>query len=119
MAYQDSAFQDSAYRDESLVSEVNGFPLAWKLSGQKYGKFRIDDGFDLSIISVNTWALEPNSNFKDLRMEATIKYLENSNHDIVFLQEVWMYSDFKKLKRIFPYSSHFGTPDGKFCPQVR
>ena len=52
-------------------------------------------------------------------MAAILEFLEAGHHDLVFLQEVWMYSDFQKLRRIFPYSTHFGTPNSRLCPQVR
>ena len=76
--------------------------------------------FDLNVISINIWAFNwPMSEEKDERMDALIKYLENSDHDIVFLQEVWMQSDFQKIKKAFPYSSYYGSPGSKFCPQIR
>ena len=71
------------------------------------------------MLSLNAWGLWPQSEAKDERMAAILEFLEAGHHDLVFLQEVWMYSDFQKLKRIFPYSTHFGTPNSRLCPQVR
>ena len=56
---------------------------------------------------------------KDARISATADYLQKSDIDVVFIQELWMFSDFQKLKSIYPYSSYYGTPNSRFCPQIR
>ena len=56
---------------------------------------------------------------KDLRVSKTIEFLRNSDYDIVFMQEAWMFSDFEKIKSVYPYSTWFGSPNSVFCPEIR
>ena len=82
--------------------------------------------FDIKVITMNVlghkFPFPPAmraSEEKDTRINATLDYLRNSDIDVIYMQEVWYFSDFKKLQKIYPYSSHFGTPNNIFCPQIR
>ena len=90
---------------------------------------RNSEHFDIKVMSMNVlgfkWPHPWSSNGlraseeKDARISATANYLKNSDIDVVFLQELWMFSDFQKLRSIYPYSSYYGTPNSRFCPEVR
>merc|ERR1719195_2100705 len=56
---------------------------------------RSEDNFDLRVLSLNAWGLWPQSEAKDERMAAIREFLEAGHRDLVFLQEVWMYSDYQ------------------------
>ena len=90
---------------------------------------RNSEHFDIKVMSMNVlgfkWPHPWSSNGlraseeKDARISATANYLKNSDIDVVFLQELWMFSDFQKLRSIYPYSSYYGTSNSRFCPQIR
>ena len=76
--------------------------------------------FTLKLLSINIWGFKwPMSEDKDLRVAKIIDFLRSSDHDIVFMQEAWMYSDFQQIKYLFPYSTFFGSPNSVFCPTVK
>ena len=76
--------------------------------------------FTLKLLSINIWGFKwPMSEDKDLRVARIVEFLQSSDYDIVFTQENWMFSDFQKIKSLFPYSTYFGSPNSVFCPKVR
>ena len=72
----------------------------------------------LKLLSANIWGLEWMSEDKELRVARIVEFLQSSDYDIVFVQENWMFSDFKKIKSAFPYSTNFGSPSSVFCPEA-
>ena len=78
------------------------------------------NGFTLKLLSINIWGFKwPMSEEKDLRVSKIIEFLTSSDYDIVFMQEAWMFSDFEKLKAVYPHSTRFGSPNSVFCPEIR
>ena len=76
--------------------------------------------YSLKVISMNIWAFKwPQASGRNTRVDAIVEFLASQDYDLVFLQEVWQQSDFQKLKNLFPYSSYYGTPNSRFCPQIR
>ena len=76
--------------------------------------------FTLKLLSINIWGFKwPMAEDKDLRVSKIVEFLRSSDYDIVFMQEAWMFSDFEKMKSVFPYSTRFGSPNSVFCPEIR
>ena len=67
---------------------------------------------------MNAWGFNFWAEDKQIRMPAIVAFLKQSNHDIVFIQEVWYHSDFQKLLDTFPYSTFYGSPGSLLCPAV-
>ena len=76
--------------------------------------------FTLKLLAINIWGFKwPMSEDKDLRVSKIVEFLTSSDYDIVFMQEAWMFSDFEKLKSVYPHSTRFGSPNSVFCPEIR
>ena len=76
--------------------------------------------FTLKLLAINIWGFKwPMSEDKDLRVSKITEFLRNSDYDIVFMQEAWMFSDYEKIKSVYPYSTRFGSPNSVFCPEIR
>lgn len=76
--------------------------------------------FDIKVLSINSWLLDwPLSTDHDARMDGIFNYLQTSDHDIVFMQENWLFNDYQRLRSLYPYSTLYGTPGSIFCPQLR
>ena len=76
--------------------------------------------FTLKLLEINIWGFKwPMSEDKDLRVSKIVEFLTSSDYDIVFMQEAWMFSDFEKLKAVYPHSTRFGSPNSVFCPEIR
>ena len=76
--------------------------------------------FTLKLLAINIWGFKwPMSEDKDLRVSKIVEFLRSSDYDIVFMQEAWMFSDFEKIKSIYPYSTMFGSPNSVFCPEIK
>lgn len=54
--------------------------------------------FTLKILTLNCWGLWFGSEKRKERMPAIVRHLNENNYDIVFLQEVWVSSDFESIK---------------------
>ena len=74
--------------------------------------------FTLRVLVMNAWGFNVWAEDKQTRMPAIAAFLKQSNHDIVFIQEVWYHSDFQKLRDTFPYSTFYGSPGSLLCPAV-
>jgi len=69
--------------------------------------------FDLNILNLNVWGL---ADAKKERMPAIAKMLQNSDYDVVLVQEAWYNVDYLLLAATFPYVTNYGTPGSRFCP---
>ncbi|KAL4703310.1 hypothetical protein ACJJTC_006673 [Scirpophaga incertulas] len=67
--------------------------------------------FTLNIFTLNCWGIPVVSKNRIERIEAIAKYLIQSNHNIVCLQEIWSEKDYTTLKEslniVLPYSYYF------------
>ena len=63
--------------------------------------------FDLNILNLNVWGL---ADAKKERMPAIAKMLQNSDYDVVLVQEAWYNVDYLLLAATFPYVTNYGTP---------
>ncbi|XP_047023751.1 putative neutral sphingomyelinase [Helicoverpa zea] len=67
--------------------------------------------FTLNVFTLNCWGIPVVSKNRHERFEAIAKYLQESSHNIVCLQEVWSEKDYlylkDSLKINFPYSHYF------------
>ena len=101
--------------------DSTGNPLRSHISHEDLGRnIQRKNDFTLKLLSANIWGFKwPMSEDKDLRVARIVEFLKSSDYDIVFTQENWMFSDFQKIKSLFPYSTYFGSPNSVFCPKVR
>ena len=100
--------------------DSTGNPLRSHISHEDLGRnTQRKNDFTLKLLSANIWGLEWMSEDKELRVARIVEFLQSSDYDIVFVQENWMFSDFKKIKSAFPYSTNFGSPNSVFCPEAR
>ena len=65
--------------------------------------------FDLKILNLNVWGLKL-ADLKNERMPAIAKMLENSDYDVVLVQEAWYNVDYHLLAATFPHVTNYGTP---------
>ena len=64
---------------------------------------------EVKVFTLNIWGIGYGlTEDREIRVKAIADYLAQSEYDIVLLQEVWMQSDFQKLKNVFPIA---GIPD--------
>ncbi|KPJ10699.1 Putative neutral sphingomyelinase [Papilio machaon] len=67
--------------------------------------------FTLNIFTLNCWGIPGVSKNRKERIEAIAKYLMQSSHNIVCLQEIWSEKDYlflkDSLKEVLPYSHYF------------
>ncbi|CAB3228620.1 unnamed protein product [Arctia plantaginis] len=67
--------------------------------------------FTLNIFTLNCWGIPVVSKNRKERFEAIAKYLQESSHSIVCLQEVWSEQDYlfikENVKSVLPYSHYF------------
>ena len=76
--------------------------------------------FMIKVLQINSWLFEwPLSTDHDARMDGIFNYLQTSDYDIVFMQENWLFKDYQRLRSLYPYSTLYGTPGSKFCPELR
>ena len=74
------------------------------------------DHFSLRMLNMNVWGIRYYSERKDERMKGIVKFLQNSDYDIIFIQELWTPKDYKMLKKLYKYSTQHGSPDSYTCP---
>lgn len=72
----------------------------------------------LKVLVMNVWGDNIWGEEKETRMPKIAKFLENSNYDLVFIQEAWYYEDFEMLTDTFPYSTFYGSSGSLLCPCV-
>nr|CAG4640624.1 EOG090X00X3 [Eulimnadia texana] len=76
---------------------------------------------ELVILTLNCWGILGISKDRKPRMAAIAKELLSGNYDFVFLQEVWVKSDYefiaKQVSSVLPYSYYFhsGVINGGIC----
>ncbi|KAI0295027.1 Endonuclease/exonuclease/phosphatase [Russula brevipes] len=65
----------------------------------------------LNVFTLNCWGLKYVSRHRSERIKAITQYLENSNFDIIALQELWVYADYgivrSRLCQSLPFSKFF------------
>ena len=107
-------------RNHPIPSVIHSPPVPY-IQYQDLGRnIQTTNDFTLKLLSANIWGFKwPMSEDKDLRVARIVEFLQSSDYDIVFTQENWMFSDFQKIKSLFPYSTYFGSPNSVFCPKVR
>lgn len=57
-----------------------------------------DEEFTIRVLTLNCWGLWFGAKKRRQRMTGIVKYLRENNCDIVFLQEVWVTSDFEIIR---------------------
>ena len=62
---------------------------------------------------MNVWGLGSKTDKLNVRMAALKTLLQNSDYDIVLIQEAWFHREYKILASAFPYASNYGS-QGKF-----
>ena len=106
-------------RNHPIPSVIHSPPVPY-IQHQDLGRnIQTTNDFTLKLLSANIWGLEWMSEDKELRVARIVEFLQSSDYDIVFVQENWMFRDFKKIKSAFPYSTNFGSPNSVFCPEAR
>ena len=55
--------------------------------------------YNVKILNMNVWGIRYYSERKNERMEAIYKFLMKADYDIVFLQELWSFDDYKLLRQ--------------------
>ncbi|THH20508.1 hypothetical protein EW146_g866 [Bondarzewia mesenterica] len=65
----------------------------------------------LRVFTLNCWGLKYVSKNRSERISAIMSFLAQSDYDVVALQELWVYSDYEKVRssvaKILPYSKFF------------
>ncbi|KXN88867.1 Inositol phosphosphingolipids phospholipase C [Leucoagaricus sp. SymC.cos] len=62
---------------------------------------------ELHLLSVNCWGLKFVSKNRNERIHGIAEFVRRSNHDIIALQEIWVYADYEKvLKAVQPRLPH-------------
>jgi sphingomyelin phosphodiesterase 2 len=65
----------------------------------------------IKVFTLNCWGLKYVSKRRSERIRAISRFLENSDFDIVALQELWVYADYEivrsRLSRSLPFSKFF------------
>lgn len=68
-------------------------------------------GVEFSVFSLNCWGLKWISSDRSVRFRAISAYLQQDHYDFVFLQEVWVKSDYQflvnELREVLPFSRYF------------
>ena len=58
---------------------------------------------------MNVWGVFIDTDTVEVRMAALKTLLENSNYDLVLIQEAWFKKDYTTLASAFPYVSNYGS----------
>ena len=69
---------------------------------------------------MNVWGIRYSADRRSERMKGIAKFLRESDYDIVFIQELWSFYDYKLLMSSYRYdygTSH-GTPGSMTCPSM-
>ncbi|KAH9996043.1 Endonuclease/exonuclease/phosphatase [Russula vinacea] len=65
----------------------------------------------INVFTLNCWGLKYVSRHRSERIQAITRYLENSQFDIIALQELWVYADYNivrsRLSKRLPFSKFF------------
>ncbi|KAI0003827.1 inositol phosphophingolipids phospholipase C [Russula compacta] len=65
----------------------------------------------INIFTLNCWGLKYFSKHRSERIKAIARYLENSDFDVIALQELWVHADYhivrSRISRLLPFSKFF------------
>ncbi|KAJ2964797.1 hypothetical protein NQZ79_g304 [Umbelopsis isabellina] len=65
----------------------------------------------LSVLSLNCWGLFAVSKEREFRLHAIADYIASTRHDVIALQELWVWEDFEYLKTVaihnYPHMRYF------------
>ena len=76
--------------------------------------------FNIRVINMNVWGVRYSADRRSERMKGIATFLRNSDYDLVFIQELWSFSDYKLLMSSYGsnYGTKHGTPGSMTCPSM-
>ena len=69
---------------------------------------------------MNVWGIRYSADRRSERMKGIATFLRKSDYDIVFIQELWSFQDYKLLMSSYrhDYGTRHGTPGSMTCPSM-
>ena len=72
--------------------------------------------YNVKILNMNVWGIRYYSDMKQERFAGIEKFLQSSNYDVIFLQELWSLEDYQALRKKYQYGTQHGSPGSLTCP---
>lgn len=76
--------------------------------------------FNIRVVNMNVWGIRYSADRRSERMKGIASFLRNSDYDLVFIQELWSFSDYKLLLSSYGsgHGTRHGTPGSMTCPSM-
>lgn len=93
---QNTSSSNTSQNSSTSTSPVSSRSISIPITDQ--GPNQDEIKFTIRVLTLNCWGLWLGAKKRSQRMASIVRYLRETNCDIVFLQEVWITSDFENIR---------------------